>query len=120
VQPQVKKPATSKTRAAMHADDQAAKRHRISRAASVSSLDTTSASYAWEKTPRMVLLAAGFNKSLYPALGVCTQEADKNSELILEHLAGLLDCIPQMSVPEGPHSKYYNDLFRINHEGSCG
>jgi hypothetical protein len=63
-----------------------------------------------------VLLCTGFNTSVYPALGVCKKEADKNSELILEHLTRLLDCIPQMSVPEGLYPDYHKDLFPLEKE----
>ena len=73
-------------------------------------------SYSWEKTPRIVLLCVGFNSSLYPAIGVCGQKANNNTERIREHLTSVLDCIPEESIPSGLHSDYYKGLFPLEEQ----
>jgi hypothetical protein len=69
--------------------------------------------YQWEKTPRILLLGAGLNEVLYPALGKCSGQRDVHTARVVELLKQLLDCIPEVSVPPGSHDRYQHHLMPI-------
>jgi hypothetical protein len=69
--------------------------------------------YQWEKTPRVLLLGAGLDEALYPALGKCSGQRDVHMARVVEFLKQLLDCIPQVSVPSGSHDRYQHHLMPI-------
>jgi hypothetical protein len=51
----------------------------------------------WDLTPgkKCLVLGVGFNKSLYPALGVCKQMSDEHTERIITFLTELLSKFPK-------------------------
>ena len=69
--------------------------------------------YQWEKTPRILLLGAGLDEALYPAIGKCSGQRDVHTARVVELLKQLLDCIPQVSVPVGSRDRYQHYLMPI-------
>jgi hypothetical protein len=76
----------------------------------LSSLPSGEIKYQRATTPRIVLPGVGLDEALYPVVGKCSGKRDVR---VVELLKQLLNCIPQVSVPEGSHKECQENLMRI-------